>query len=535
MNNIFLLLSTAAVLFLASCSQSPTDSGAKGAKNHAPEFVSTASQLSATVEPGQQYACSVLVSDEDAGDSLSLLVHGTNPGLALGEDGRLSWTPSAADTGVYVISLSVQDREGGADTLSFTLTVRVILVFTGFDFVLKTGDFWDFKYSYSSLSGFGSNSYNTSGGFRVRLGDSLVVDGALLFRVILSGDTGYGKPRWKYLGIKNYQFLGSEDGAVKTVLFDADKGAWPGSGFFTSYSSSKLFEGSAGFISNSFVSGTAIEIGQASSSSRCEYYPGYGTICGGGADQSYSNKEYYKEGVGPYGYYYHYSYTDYYTQTSHTTQIGMVRTSLRGESPDPSIPDPAVIRTVDFLPDGNGYLQFMTSDPQYYGYTWYSVLSATWDSSLNNRSIKAELIRNSGYFQDMGYGIVFGAPDTTLAGAYRRVLITSNGYYAVHAMLPDTFNTIIPWTPSSQLLTGLGSLNTIEVQLPSTSVPIRPGKAYLYFNNNATPADSFSTNISANHNYYSGFIGYVGSASDEKLPDYPVDLRFKMLEPVTVP
>jgi hypothetical protein len=80
-----------------------------------------------------------------------------------------------------------------------------------------------------------------------------------------------------------------------------------------------------------------VAVSQSASEEQCEYFPGVGTICG---DSSYSwtEKEYYKEGTGPIGYYYYNSFSDcgggFCSGATWTHNVGLIVSSLRGDTVD---------------------------------------------------------------------------------------------------------------------------------------------------------------------------------------------------------
>lgn len=133
------------------------------------------------------------------------------------------------------------------------------------------------------------------------------------------------------------QILGSEDGTTLTALFDGQIGAWPGAGFFTSISSSALVTGNDGQIDDDYITESCIVVSQSDSESQCEYFPGIGNICG---DSSYSwtENEYYKEGIGPIGYYYYNTFSDcgggFCSGATWTHNVGLVASSLQGDTAD---------------------------------------------------------------------------------------------------------------------------------------------------------------------------------------------------------
>jgi hypothetical protein len=235
------------------------------------------------------------------------------------------------------------DGDGNGDTGEDGTTSPP--AFSGFDFTLSEGDFWDYSwdYSYSYTGSTGTTTENDSGTFRVTLGSSKEIEGVTAYEAEVTGksqvDSTDLAPRWDYLALSGNKFMGSEDGTTLTTIFDAQEGAWPGSGFFASFSSDDLFTATEGTINNDYISEPAISVGESSSSSQCEYFPGVGTICGGDYNENDSKTEYYKENIGPIGYHKYFSMSDM-TSTfdwwSTTTEInlGLVASSLQGDTGD---------------------------------------------------------------------------------------------------------------------------------------------------------------------------------------------------------
>ncbi len=216
--------------------------------------------------------------------------------------------------------------------------------FSGFDFTLSEGDFWEYKWDYyknSWAQGSSGSTTRDSGTFRVTLGSAKEIDGVTAYEVEVTGKTGNSDedfaPRWKYLAVEDNQILGSEDGTTLTTLFDGQIGAWPGAGYFTSISSSALVTGNDGQIDNDYITESCIAVSQSDSESQCEYFPGIGNICG---DSSYSwtENEYYKEGIGPIGYYYYNTFSDcgggFCSGATWTHNVGLVASSLQGDTAD---------------------------------------------------------------------------------------------------------------------------------------------------------------------------------------------------------
>ena len=220
----------------------------------------------------------------------------------------------------------------------------------GFNFALQEGDYWEYrwdKYSYSYAQGSTSTTSLLTGRFRATLGAPITFQNTSAYPLLITGITGppadptktYA-PRWQYLAIKDNQILGSLDGVTFTAIFDAQSGFWPGGGFFNDLGSTVLNQATEGtittpFNTSAYISGTAFKTGLSGSQSTCQYYPGVGNICGD-SSYSYDSWEYFKPGIGPYGYYYYNTYSDcgggFCSGATWEDMVGLVSSSLQGDT-----------------------------------------------------------------------------------------------------------------------------------------------------------------------------------------------------------
>ena len=123
-----------------------------------------------------------------------------------------------------------------------------------------------------------------------------------------------------------------------------------------------------------------------------------------------------------------------------------------------------------------------------------------------------------------GYGIVFAYQDSD---NYYKLLTTVEGRYMVYKVEGGTSSPILDWDDATHLETGWDKLNTIKIQHDS-GTPARTFEIYF----NGVLEEDFTVDP-----YFSdGSIGYyvsVAGASQEYFPYYPVDVRFKLLQPTT--
>ena len=177
------------------------------------------------------------------------------------------------------------------------------------------------------------------------------------------------------------------------------------------------------------------------------------------------------------------------------------------------------IVTIEWEPDETGeFRQFSTNDRTNCGnfYVWIA------DSMTTVAEV--ELKKMTGY-NDAGYGIVFCYQDSD---NYYKLLITVEGRYMVNEVRNGVSRDpmLKSWRDGAHLASGWKTVNTVKV------VHDGAGKFDIYFD--GVLEDFFSVDP-----YFSnGSVGYyavVQSADLEYFPYYPVDVRFKLLQPGTDP
>jgi hypothetical protein len=212
--------------------------------------------------------------------------------------------------------------------------------FSGYDFTLAEGSYWEFGFEDYHRSWYlgDSNTSTDSGIFRITLGAPVIIDGITAYPlniVPVSGDdiADTQTIRWQYIALDQGRILGSTDGSSLSVIFDAFQGSQAGGGFFASFASDVLITGTSGQIDNDYINESAVYLSQASSSGGCEYFPGIGTICPGEDREGLTVRDYFQAGVGPVGYYYRSYNTDSQGNSGAVieTNIGLISFSVEGD------------------------------------------------------------------------------------------------------------------------------------------------------------------------------------------------------------
>ena len=245
----------------------------------------------------------------------------------------------------------------------------------GYDLDLETGDFWRFRWEWTDRSCSQESGCRTSvddGVFQVSLGKSTVVDGVAMFEVISVGESEYidgnithsFAPEWSYIGISGSRIVVSKTTSSKLVtLFDAQTGVWPGSSFFSGrFSDDVLVQAFPGQLSGSheFATWDGVEPGpwdfvrSADSGGECSTFDGR-ILCPSEEKFDYTQNEYYRPGVGPFGYAYNFSASfsggGFTSSFATEERVALIASSFTGDfagdfgKPTPVPPTPTAIPT----------------------------------------------------------------------------------------------------------------------------------------------------------------------------------------------
>ncbi|HEX7026535.1 MAG TPA: kelch repeat-containing protein, partial [Gammaproteobacteria bacterium] len=169
----------------------------------------------------------------------------------------------------------------------------------------QQGDYWEFLWTRETINfaqGSGTDEDIRTGRYQITLGTSTLIQGREAFPLIVSGDTGGGEfaPRWTHIAVgDDGSLLGSTDGAGLATIYNAASDEWSGGGMFVDFGSNEVAVSNGLFpgIYNQ-VSATMAEY--AFEDARCQTILG-NTICDDDSTQ-YSEREYYKSGIGAVGY-----------------------------------------------------------------------------------------------------------------------------------------------------------------------------------------------------------------------------------------
>ncbi len=186
-----------------------------------------------------------------------------------------------------------------------------------------------------------------------------------------------------------------------------------------------------------------------------------------------------------------------------------------------------IINVISFVEDGDGAIQFYNNNPDEYGWYYYHLDPVYTGSTIGTMTTEVEVTKLSGS-DSYGAGLVFGA--TALTDSFFYFQISSNGYYNIYRWdTPDVYTEIVPWTQSYTIHTGLDESNILKVSTAQT--PAGPDSMEASINGVAVESMLVPGVVGP----YSGFIAFIGTEEYEDFPDTPVDVRFRMIAPVTAP
>jgi hypothetical protein len=199
---------------------------------------------------------------------------------------------------------------------------------------LQQGDYLEFFWSSSDID-FDQDTGGTAnvdvGRFKITLGASILIQGQTAFPLVVTGETGEFAPRWTHVAVgSDGSLLGSTDGAGLGKIYDAASGAWVGGGMFVDFGQDSMAV-SVGRFEGAYNDVAAIVAGRSSEKARCEQILGI-DFCSDTAT-SFSEKEFYKEGIGPIGFAQHQHYSSdgggFTTATTIDKTVELIETSLR--------------------------------------------------------------------------------------------------------------------------------------------------------------------------------------------------------------
>ena len=199
------------------------------------------------------------------------------------------------------------------------------------------------------------------------------------------------------------------------------------------------------------------------------------------------------------------------------TLSGILSCAVAPEKPKISI------NTTEWELDSENFNQFKTNDPKYYDSYVYCYMTNGKNLNTAGTIVEAQVNKKSGSV-DYGYGIVFNAKDKD---NFYKFIITTDGWCYLSVCVNSYYTTIKSWSTSPFINQGYNTINTLKV-----SNNLSAG-TYNYYINNSLVYTTSMTNYTGIGG--PGFYLDIGEQDDEKFPDTPVDVRFKMLDGIALP
>jgi hypothetical protein len=192
----------------------------------------------------------------------------------------------------------------------------------------------------------------------------------------------------------------------------------------------------------------------------------------------------------------------------------VVSCDMNGDSDD-NLP----VQTIRWEPDGNEYYQFYTNDSQYYNYGF-----STWHDTGDSPPAESEIvIRKISGHEAWGYGMVF---DSVEVENRTLVLLNNQGSVTIARLDNNDWNTLKEWTPENSILPGENNRVRVTMGTASNSLTVRINGAVVYHTD-----DGYTSREGESI----GAIAFVGDEDDEDFPNVPIDVRFRITQPMQLP
>jgi hypothetical protein len=176
------------------------------------------------------------------------------------------------------------------------------------------------------------------------------------------------------------------------------------------------------------------------------------------------------------------------------------------------------VKTIQWVPDANGFTQFYTNDPAYVGtsgwtfYKWGDVI----DNPMGYVETQVNKVSGDKY---TGYGILYCLSD---ANNFFMLVIDTDGNYKIGKVTGGAYASVTNWTVSEYLTKGYDKVNTLKVQYNGNNT------FGIYFNDHT--ADEVTDDTDPK--FTGGKYGYICAVSkNENFPTIPMDVRFKQINP----
>lgn len=197
---------------------------------------------------------------------------------------------------------------------------------------LQQGDWFEYVWTTEAENFAQPDSYDSevaSGRFRITLGPSTNVSGSTAFPLKISGDPDIFRPRWTHVAEgPDGSLLGSIYSGL-TLVYSTASTNWQGGGFFADFGTTEQVYAANGQFVGNYNQMPALVVSYSVSEGGCEAILGH-VICDD-EETTFSEREYYKRGVGPIGYAMRSSYTSsgggFYSTHQRRRTVELIATS----------------------------------------------------------------------------------------------------------------------------------------------------------------------------------------------------------------
>jgi hypothetical protein len=184
----------------------------------------------------------------------------------------------------------------------------------------------------------------------------------------------------------------------------------------------------------------------------------------------------------------------------------------------------AALMTIQWDEDGEGYYQLFTNQTANYG-TFYYRSNTVYLSQGSNLIVDTKKMSGAA---SQDYGVIFYYVDSS---NFYYLGIDTQSRWCLWEKWGGVWSLLQPWTTSSALLAGNGTLNTIKVHYWYDSSQARYEHEFYFNGTNSTWCLYGSSTMYGK----TGFGVQVGLSGTESFPGTPVDVRFKMTSPSVLP
>ena len=169
----------------------------------------------------------------------------------------------------------------------------------------------------------------------------------------------------------------------------------------------------------------------------------------------------------------------------------------------------------------DSWIRFQTNNSNYAGFFFWEHYSST----AGQMPIQAEIKRMSGY-EGTPNGLIFAHQGD---GSYYAVMLSTFGSYRIGGYDGTDLVVETDWITSADVNTGYDVANQISVSYSDPDYTISINGSPVYTLNRTT--NSMSLNLTGGE---AGFLVSI-SKTNENFPRVPVEARFRITSPVTVP